>query len=68
MSSEKKENEFFVDANEEETDIEAVNYDSESSHENDGGSYDELDRNDGQPESFSSQQWPQTFKYSSSSC
>ncbi|CAL5193337.1 unnamed protein product [Lathyrus oleraceus] len=59
--SKEKENEFFVDATEEETDIEAVNYDSESSHENDGGSYDELDRNEGQPESFSSQQWPQTF-------
>ncbi|CAI8613854.1 unnamed protein product [Vicia faba] len=61
MSNEKKENDFFLDANEEETDIEAVNYESETSHENDGGSYDELDRNEGQPESFSSQQWPQTF-------
>jgi hypothetical protein len=53
-----KENEYFLDANEDETDIEAVNYDSDSS--NNHGSYDDDDQ---QPESFTSQQWPQTYKY-----
>ncbi|XP_024625886.1 amino acid transporter AVT1A [Medicago truncatula] len=51
-----KENEYFLDANEDETDIEAVNYDSDSS--NNRGSYDDDDQ---QPESFTSQQWPQTY-------
>ena len=58
-----KENEYFLDANEDETDIEAVNYDSDSSnnHRNEGGSYDDDDQQP--PESFTSQQWPQSYKY-----
>jgi len=61
-NNDKKENEYFLDANEDETDIEAVNYDSDSSNNrnNEGGSYDDDDQ---QPESFTSQQWPQSYKY-----
>ncbi|RHN47740.1 putative amino acid transporter, transmembrane domain-containing protein [Medicago truncatula] len=55
-----KENDYFLDANEDETDIEAVNYDSDSSNNNDDD--DEDDRiATHRPESFTSQQWPQSY-------
>ncbi|XP_073222893.1 amino acid transporter AVT1A-like [Cicer arietinum] len=62
-----KENEYFLDANEDEADIEAVKYDSDaSSHYNDNGSddgdYDDNRRQQQQPQSFSSQQWPQSYQ------
>jgi hypothetical protein len=52
-----KENEYFLDA------IEAVNYDSDSSNNNNDDD-DEDDRiATHRPESFTSQQWPQSYKY-----
>lgn len=58
------ESEFFLDqnnedANEDEQDIEADKYESESSIDDEGNRR-------AQPDSFSSPQWPQSYKYKSS--
>ena len=62
-ANKERDTEFFLneDANEDEQDIEAVKYASESS--NDGDSEDKGDPR--LPDSFSSRQWPQSYKYES---
>lgn len=60
------EKEFFLDQSneniiEDEEDIEALKYESGSS--NGGGRSDDEDNRKTQPQSFSSQIWPQSYKY-----
>jgi len=57
-----KENEYFLDANEDEIDIEDVNYYDDNSNNNDDDNDD--DRNATyQPQSFTYQQLPQSYTY-----
>lgn len=67
-----RETEYFLhlnnrDASEDDHDIDGVKYESESSHNSEGGSgscY--MGGRRTQNESFASQQWPQSYKYKSS--
>jgi len=55
-----KKNEYFLDEN----DIEVVNYDIDSSNNHYDIDDEDDDRHDThRPQSFTSQQWPQSYKY-----
>lgn len=57
-----KESDYYMDANDDEGDIEAVKTDSDGSDYNEGRSDDDEGSDRPQPRSFSSHQWPQSYK------